>query len=107
VGSRLGPIAPSGQRADLVLLDPRGPGLAGGPVTVPLLVQHGSAAAVAAVMIDGTWVLRDGRILAFDEATVLAEAAAVTAEVRAAARPGLVLAETAAPFFGTCRSSGV
>ena len=98
----VGSIEP-GQRADLVLLDPRGPGLAGGPVTVPLLVQHGSAAAVAAVMIDGTWVLRDGRILAFDEATVLAEAAAVTAEVRAAAGPGLVLAETAAPFFQVCR----
>ena len=92
-----------GQRADLVLLDPRGAGLAGAPVTVPHLVQHGSAAAVAAVMIDGTWVLRDGRILAFDEAAVLAEVAAISAEVRAAAGPALVLAETAAPFFQGCR----
>jgi len=98
----VGAIEP-GQRADLVLLDPRGPGLAGAPVTVPLLVQHGSAAAVAAVMIDGAWALRDGRILTFDEAAVLAQAAAVTAEVRAAAGPGLVLAETAAPFFQVCR----
>src|SRR6058998_2322938 len=97
----VGRIEP-GQRADLVLLDPRGAGLAGAPATVPHLVQHGSAAAVASVMIDGVWVLRAGRILAFDEAAMLGQAAAVSAEVRAAAGPGLVLAETAAPFFQRC-----
>jgi 5-methylthioadenosine/S-adenosylhomocysteine deaminase len=96
----VGRIEP-GQRADLVLLDPRCAGLAGAPVTVSLLVQHGSAAAVAAVMIDGAWVLREGRILAFDEAAVLADAADISAEVRAAAGPALLLAETAAPFFRT------
>jgi len=57
---------------------------------------------VAAVMIDGVWVLRDGRILAFDEPAVLAEVAAIASEVRAAAGPGLVLAETAAPYFQAC-----
>jgi 5-methylthioadenosine/S-adenosylhomocysteine deaminase len=97
----VGRIAP-GQRADLVLLDPHGAALAGAPVSVPHLVQHGSAAAVAAVMIDGRWVLRDGRILAFDEAAVLAEAGALATEVRAAAGPALALAETAAPFFQRC-----
>ena len=97
----LGRIEP-GQRADLVLLDPRTAALAGSPVTVPHLVQHGGAAAVAAVMIDGVWVLRDGRILAFDEPAVLAEVAAIASEVRAAAGPGLVLAETAAPYFQAC-----
>jgi 5-methylthioadenosine/S-adenosylhomocysteine deaminase len=97
----LGRVEP-GQRADLVLLDPRTAALAGSPVTVPHLVQHGGAAAVAAVMIDGVWVLRDGRILAFDEPAVLAEVAAISSEVRAAAGPGLVLAETAAPYFQAC-----
>jgi len=97
----VGRIEP-GQRADLVLLDPRGAGLAGGPPTVPLLLQHGTAAAVTAVMIDGAWVLRDGRILAFDEAAVLARAGTIAAEVRAEAGPALVLAETAAPFFQAC-----
>jgi 5-methylthioadenosine/S-adenosylhomocysteine deaminase len=92
-----------GARADLVLLDPRGAALAGAPATVPHLVQHGSAGAVAAVMIDGAWVLRKGRILAFDEAAVLEQAAAIATEVRAAAGPALVLAEAAAPFFQTCR----
>jgi cytosine/adenosine deaminase-related metal-dependent hydrolase len=71
-------------------------------VTVPHLVQHGGAAAVAAVMIDGVWVFRDGRILAFDEAAVLAGVAAISSEIRAAAGPGLVLAETAAPYFQGC-----
>jgi hypothetical protein len=46
--------------------------------------------------------LRDGRILAFDEPAVLAEVAAISTEVRAAAGPGLVLAETAAPYFQAC-----
>ena len=98
----VGGIEP-GQRADLVLLDPRGAAMAGSPVTVPHLVQHGGATAVAAVMIDGGWVLRDGRILAFDETAVLAEVAAISSEVRAAAGPALMLAETAAPYFQTCR----
>ena len=87
--------------------DPRTAALAGSPVTVPHLVQHGGAAAVAAVeMIDGVWVLRDGRILAFDEPAVLAEVAAIASAVRAAAGPGLVLAETAAPYFQACSRPG-
>jgi 5-methylthioadenosine/S-adenosylhomocysteine deaminase len=101
-GGVVGRLEP-GQRADLVLLDPRGAALAGAPATVPHLVQHGSAAAVAAVMIDGSWVLRDGRILAFDEAAVLEQATAMAAEISAAAGPALALAEAAAPFFQTCR----
>jgi cytosine/adenosine deaminase-related metal-dependent hydrolase len=101
-GGVVGRLEP-GQRADLVLLDPRGAALAGAPATVPHLVQHGSAAAVAAVMIDGAWVLRDGRILAFDEAAVLEQATAMAAEIRAVAGPALALAEAAAPFFQTCR----
>jgi len=97
----VGRIQP-GQRADLVLIDPHTAALAGSPVTVPHLVQHGGAAAVAAVMVDGTWVLRDGRILTFDESAVIDRAAAIASEARAAAGPGLVLAETAAPYFRGC-----
>jgi len=98
----LGRIEPA-QRADLVLLDPRTAALAGSPVTLPHLVQHVGATAVASVMIDGRWVLRDGRILTFDEPAVLERAAAIAREARAAAGPALVLAETAAPYFLTCR----
>jgi 5-methylthioadenosine/S-adenosylhomocysteine deaminase len=98
---RLGRIEP-GQRADLVLLDPRVAALAGGPMTVAHLVQHADATAVAAVMIDGAWVLREGQILTFDERAVLEEAGAVAAEVRAAAGPKLTLADRAAPYFQAC-----
>ena len=97
----VGRIEP-GQRADLVLLDPRGAALAGGPLNLSHLVQHAGAAAVAAVMIDGAWAFRDGRILTFDENDVLDEAAAIAAEVRAKAGPELVLAETAIPYFRAC-----
>jgi 5-methylthioadenosine/S-adenosylhomocysteine deaminase len=92
----------TGQRADLVLVDPRGAALAGGPMTVPHLVQHAAATAVAAVMINGAWALRDGRILTFDEPAVLEQVAALSSEIRAAAGPELVLAETAAPYFQAC-----
>jgi 5-methylthioadenosine/S-adenosylhomocysteine deaminase len=98
---KLGRIEP-GQRADLVLLDPRGAALAGAPMTVPHLVQHAGATAVAGVMIDGAWALRDGRILTFDEPAVLDEVSAIAAEARAAAGPELVLAETAASYFQAC-----
>jgi 5-methylthioadenosine/S-adenosylhomocysteine deaminase len=101
LGGALGRIEP-GQRADLVLLEPRGAALAGAPVTVPHLVQHADATAVAAVMINGAWVLRDGRILSFDEPAVLDQVAAVSAGVRAAAGPELVLAEAAVPYFQSC-----
>ena len=98
---QLGRIEP-GQRADLVLLDPRVAPLAGGPLTVAHLVQHADATSVAAVMIDGAWVLREGRILTFDERAVFDEAVAIAAEVRAAAGPELTLAEKAAPYFQAC-----
>jgi 5-methylthioadenosine/S-adenosylhomocysteine deaminase len=98
LAGRLGDLAP-GHRADLVLLRPRGPALAGATLTVPWLVQHATAAAVAAVMVEGRWVLRDGRILAFDEDAVLDRVTAVGAEVLAAARDDVELARAAAPYF--------
>jgi 5-methylthioadenosine/S-adenosylhomocysteine deaminase len=96
----VGRIAP-GQRADLVLLSLRSAALAGATVTVPHLVQHAGPEAVTAVMVDGAWVLRDGRILAFDEAAVIDRAEALAEEVRATARPDVELADLAAPCFLT------
>jgi 5-methylthioadenosine/S-adenosylhomocysteine deaminase len=100
LAGRLGELAP-GHRADLVLLDPRGAALAGVAVTLPQVVQHASAAAVAAVMVEGRWVLRDGRILAFDEEAVLDRLAALGPELLAAARPAVDLAATAAAHFAS------
>ena len=61
-----------GRAADLVLFDPRGVrGVAMTP-SVETLVQHGSPQNVVATMVAGRWVYRDGKVLAFDEAAVLA-----------------------------------
>jgi len=98
LAGRLGEIAP-GHRADLVLLRPRAAALGGVALTVPQLVQHASADAVAAVMVEGRWVLRDGRILGFDEDAVLGRLAAVGSELLATARDGVELAKAAAPYF--------
>jgi cytosine/adenosine deaminase-related metal-dependent hydrolase len=107
LAGRLGDLAP-GHRADLVLLDPRDAALGGATVTVPQLVQHASPGAVAAVMVEGRWVLRDRRILAFDEAAVLDRLAALGPELLAAARPDLELATAAAAHFARVeRASGV
>ena len=96
---RNGRRAGAGHRADLVLLDPRTAALGGGAVTVPQLVQHAGPEAVAAVMVGGRWVLRDRRILAFDEAAVLDRLAALGPELLAAARPDVDLARAVAGHF--------
>jgi cytosine/adenosine deaminase-related metal-dependent hydrolase len=77
----LGRIAP-GCLADLVLIrHDRAATLAMAP-DENALVQHASPDAVAAVMVDGRFLLRDGRVLAFDEAAALAEAADAIGDLR-------------------------
>ena len=44
--------------------------------------MHAGPEHVSAVMVNGAWVLRDGRILAFDEAAALSAAADAHAEIR-------------------------
>ncbi len=62
----------AGAHADLVLVRRDGPTTLLFPDTVDGFVANAGREAIDAVMIDGRWVLRDGRILAFDEAAVLA-----------------------------------
>jgi len=79
---RVGRIA-EGQLADLVLVQA---GTAAGLATTPgldVLVQHAGPEHVASVMVGGKWVMRDGRILVFDEAAMLAEAGEQARAVRA------------------------
>ena len=52
-------------------------------------------------MVEGRWVLRDGRILAFDEDAVLDRLAALGPELLAAAGPAVEFAKAAAPHFTT------
>jgi 5-methylthioadenosine/S-adenosylhomocysteine deaminase len=78
----LGRIIP-GALADLVLIRRTTAATLSMDATENALVQHASPDAVSAVMVDGTWVFRDGRILAFDEAAAIAEAGAVIADLQA------------------------
>jgi 5-methylthioadenosine/S-adenosylhomocysteine deaminase len=94
---RLGRIAP-GAAADLVLLDPSGSEFAAAAVGVDAIVQHGSPGAVRAVMIDGEWVYRDGRILAFDEDQVRRDFAARAPAIIAGAAESLALTREALPW---------
>jgi 5-methylthioadenosine/S-adenosylhomocysteine deaminase len=98
LAGQVGELAPD-RRADLVLLDPRTAALGGPAVAVSQLVHHAGAEAVAAVMVDGRWVLRDRRILAFDEPAVLDRLAALGPGLLAAARPDVELATAAAGYF--------
>jgi cytosine/adenosine deaminase-related metal-dependent hydrolase len=77
----LGRIAP-GQLADLVLVRRDSAStlaLAGNEMA---LIQHGGPETVDAVMVDGRWLLRDGHIVAFDEAAVIAAAKDAIAAIR-------------------------
>lgn len=73
-----------GKRADLVVLDPRSPSL------TPTFDAHVTLAASAGrgdvrdVIADGRVVVRDRHVLTIDEATVLAEAAEYSSQIKAA-----------------------
>jgi 5-methylthioadenosine/S-adenosylhomocysteine deaminase len=90
---RVGRIV-EGQLADLVLLRARGAGSLASEPTLDVLVLHAGAEDVRSVMIDGMWTMRDGRVLAFDEAAVLrdAEAQAMALHDRVAGRLALLTA---------------
>ena len=65
-----------GQLADLVLLRATDAGSLAAEPTLDALVQHAGPEHVQSVMVDGAWAMRDGHIVAFDEAAVLRDAQA-------------------------------
>ena len=78
---RLGMLSQGGP-ADLLVVDFANSSLAGALPSVDALVAHADPRSVKALMVDGQWLLRDGRIQVFDEAAVNAEAAECAAELR-------------------------
>ncbi|MBI2204415.1 MAG: amidohydrolase family protein [Candidatus Rokubacteria bacterium] len=68
-----GSLAP-GHKADLIVVDLERPHLSPAIRVVSTLVHQAQPADVVAVMVDGRWVMRDGRILTIDEAAVVREA---------------------------------
>jgi 5-methylthioadenosine/S-adenosylhomocysteine deaminase len=91
---RLGRIA-VGWLADLVLLRQATAATLAAEPALDVLVQHAGPEHVDSVMIDGTWVMRTGKILAFDEAAVLSDAQAQACLVRERAAHGLPAIEAA------------
>jgi 5-methylthioadenosine/S-adenosylhomocysteine deaminase len=66
-------LAP-GNRADLIVIDLRKPHLTPALRVVSCFVHQGLASDVESVMVDGRWLMRDGRVLTLDEPALIAEA---------------------------------
>ena len=69
-------LAP-GTRADLILVDFRRPHLTPALREVSTFVHQGQAGDVADVMVDGRWLMRNGRILTLDEPAIVHAAGAI------------------------------
>jgi cytosine/adenosine deaminase-related metal-dependent hydrolase len=76
LGDRAGTLE-AGRKADLVVVDARRPHLVPTLRVVSAFVHNGQAGDVESVMVDGRWLLRDGRALTIDEADVVRRAEAV------------------------------
>ncbi len=87
----------AGQLADLVLVRAEGAATLAARPSLDVLVQHAGTEHVESVMVDGQWVMRAGRILAFDEAAVLAGAQAQAVALRERAAPNLAVLLAAMP----------
>lgn len=88
LGDQLGRIAP-GQLADLVLVRRESATTLALEPNARAFVQHAGTEAVRSVMVDGTWLMRDGRFLAFDEAAAISDAQGAIAELRERTRAAL------------------
>lgn len=90
----------AGRLADLALVRLDTTFTAAAEPSVVQIIQHGGAHAIAGTMVGGRWVYRDGKVLAFDEAAVLARYREVAASILGAAKDRLELAGRAEPQFG-------
>ncbi|MBM3568692.1 MAG: amidohydrolase family protein [Alphaproteobacteria bacterium] len=88
-----------GARADLVAIDLEHAASAALVPNLAALVQHASPALVRATMVEGCWVYRQGKVLAFDEVTALARFRDLRAEIAERARPELEAADAAREAF--------
>jgi cytosine/adenosine deaminase-related metal-dependent hydrolase len=66
-------LAP-GNRADLIMIRTDRPHLVPRLRMVSAFVHQGQPADVEGVMVDGNWIMRDGRVLTMDEAAIVREA---------------------------------
>jgi len=64
----------AGNKADLIMVNLTGAHMVPVLRAVPTFVHQAQARDVEAVMIDGKWLMKDGKVLSMDEPAVLAEA---------------------------------
>lgn len=69
-------LAP-GNKADLIMIDTQRAHLVPMLRAVANFVHNGQARDVDSVMVDGRWLMRDGKVLTMDEASIVAEAQGV------------------------------
>src|SRR4029453_11290134 len=74
LGIREGGWLAPGNRADLILVDLRKAHLTPALRVVSCFVHQGLPSDVEAVMVDGRWIMRDGRVLTLDEPALVTEA---------------------------------
>jgi 5-methylthioadenosine/S-adenosylhomocysteine deaminase len=67
----------AGKRADFFVVDARRPHLVPALRIVSAFVHNGQAGDVEAVMVDGRWLMRDGKVLTLDEPDIVARAEAI------------------------------
>ena len=96
LGGQVGVIAP-GQLADLALVRHDRAATVAMHRDVAALVQYGSPDAVERVMVGGAWVMRMGRILAFDEGAAVAAAEAAAAAIAGRVGVGVAALDAALP----------
>lgn len=98
------PSLSTGSEADVLLLDFDRGALAGAAMTVDSLVRHADGRAVRALMIDGVWLYRNGRIEVFDEDDVIAEARTCAEALRRAGQEAAgdlrAIQSAFAPWYG-------
>jgi cytosine/adenosine deaminase-related metal-dependent hydrolase len=70
-----------GRKADLVVVDTRRAHLVPTLRIVSAFIHNGQAGDVESVMVDGRWLMRDGRVLTIDELDILARAEEIARRV--------------------------
>jgi 5-methylthioadenosine/S-adenosylhomocysteine deaminase len=86
-----------GRLADVVLLRATASACVAAAPILDVLVQHAGPEHVDSVMVDGTWVMRAGTIVAFDEAAAIREAQTQAAAVRERVTANLPVIQAAMP----------
>src|SRR6185369_8804564 len=63
-----------GKKADLFLVNTRRPNLVPTLRIVSAFIHNGQASDIESVMVDGRWLMRDGKVLTMDEEDIVSRA---------------------------------